>query len=108
MVVSVYNHEPNNAKKKKKKERLCLGPCHKQENFTITRSNLLSEQKRQSVRHGTTQRKESTDDHGLFSQRRKLETYLHVFPNFLESATLSWWCDVLRMSTHCENKTNDC
>ena len=43
-----------------------------------------------------------------FFRRRKLETYLHVFPNFLESETLSWWCDVLRMSTHCENKTNDC
>ena len=55
-------------------------------------------------RHGTTQRKESTDDHGLFSQRRKLETYLHVFPTFLESATLSWWCNVLRMSTHCETQ----
>ena len=57
------------ARKKKKKERLCLGPCHKQENFTITRSKLLSKQKRQSVRHGTTQRKESTDDHWRFFRR---------------------------------------
>ena len=95
------------ARKKKKKERLCLGPCHKQENFTITRSKLLSKQKRQSVRHGTTQRKGNTDDHWLFSQRKKLETNLHVFPNFSESATLSWWCNVLRMSTHCEHKTNN-
>ena len=76
------------AREKKKKERLRLGPCHKQENFTITRSKLLSKQKRQSVRHGTIQRKESTDDHW------RLDNCLHVFPNFLESATLSWWCGV--------------
>ena len=55
--------------RKKKEAWLCLGPCHKQENFTITRSKLLSKEKRQSVRHGTIQRKGSTDDHW------RLETY---------------------------------
>ena len=97
----------SNQTRGKKKGKTTSGTCHKQENFTITRSKLLSKQKRQSVRHGTTQRKGSTDDHWLFSQRRKLETYLHVIPNFLESATLSWWCAVLHMTTQYEHKAND-
>ena len=69
LMVVQFVQSNQTARKKKKKQRLCLGPCHKQENFTITRSKLLSKQKRQSVRHGTIQRKGSTDDHW------RLETY---------------------------------
>ena len=93
--------------RKKKREWLCLGPCHKQENLSITRSKPLSKKGKVFVT-GPYNAKKALMITGVFSQRWKLENYLHVIPSFLERATPSWWCEVLQKTAQCEHKKNDC
>ena len=104
---SVYN----STKQREKKAWLCLGPCHKQENLTITRSNLLSTIKAAkclSLDH-TTQRKHWWSLTLVFRREGNWRTTSMWFQ-------ASWSARLYhggvmfskRRPQQCEHKTNDC